>query len=86
MGEDTMMDSPFFDIVVIGGGVVDLGILRAATLAGHRCALVEKEPHILSKASGGIACTGVDDSGKSPDPRLHFPNPSLHEGTHHSSP
>ena len=57
------MDSPLFDIVVIGGGVVGLGILRAATLAGHRCALVEKEPHILSKASGensGIACTGVD--------------------------
>ena len=57
------MDSPLFDIVVIGGGVVGLGILRAATLAGHRCALVEKEPHILSKASGensGVACTGVD--------------------------
>lgn len=52
-----------YDLVVIGGGVVGCAILRAATLAGYRCALVEQEKDLLSWASGsnsGIACTGVD--------------------------
>lgn len=52
-----------YDLVVIGGGVVGLAILRAATLEGWKCALVEQEPDLLSWASGsnsGIACTGVD--------------------------
>ena len=42
-----------------------LSILRAATLEGWNCALVEAESDLLSHASGsnsGIACTGVDAS------------------------
>jgi glycerol-3-phosphate dehydrogenase len=54
---------PLYDLIVIGGGVVGLACLRAATLQGWKCALVEQEAHVLSHASGsnsGIACTGVD--------------------------
>lgn len=56
-------DSTVYDLVIVGGGVVGLAILRAATLEGWKCALVEREPDLLSWASGsnsGIACTGVD--------------------------
>lgn len=52
-----------FDVVVVGGGVVGLAILRAVALAGYHCAVIEKEPHLLHWASGsnsGIVCTGVD--------------------------
>lgn len=59
------MTSIIYDVVIVGGGVVGLAILRAATLQGWRCALVEKEDDLLSWASGsnsGIACTGVDAS------------------------
>uniref|UniRef100_A0A7S3VB26 FAD dependent oxidoreductase domain-containing protein n=1 Tax=Chaetoceros debilis TaxID=122233 RepID=A0A7S3VB26_9STRA len=52
-----------YDVVIIGGGVVGLAVLRAATLEGYKCALVESEADLLSHASGsnsGIACTGVD--------------------------
>ncbi|CAB9523402.1 L-2-hydroxyglutarate dehydrogenase, mitochondrial [Seminavis robusta] len=54
-----------YDVLVIGGGVVGLTILRFATLKGWKCALVEAEPDLLTWASGsnsGIACTGVDAS------------------------
>lgn len=54
-----------FDVCIIGGGVVGLAVLRAATLAGYKCVLIEKESDLLSCASGsnsGIACTGVDAS------------------------
>jgi glycerol-3-phosphate dehydrogenase len=54
-----------YDVLVIGGGVVGLSVLRSATLAGWKCVLVEAEADILSCASGsnsGIACTGVDAS------------------------
>ena len=57
------MAERLYDLVVIGGGVVGLAILRAATIEGWKCALVESESHLLSHASGsnsGIACTGVD--------------------------
>mgnify|MGYP002053636191 FL=1 len=40
-----------------------LACLRAATLKGWKCALVEAESDLLSHASGGnsgIVCTGVD--------------------------
>jgi glycerol-3-phosphate dehydrogenase len=61
---DAMVDSPkIYDLIIVGGGVVGLAILRAATLEGWKCALVEAEPDLLSHASGsnsGIACTGVD--------------------------
>lgn len=43
--------------------MVGLSILRAATLEGWKCALVEKEEDLLSWASGhnsGVVCTGVD--------------------------
>lgn len=55
--------STIYDLIVIGGGVVGLAVLRAATLKGYDCALIESEPHLLSHASGsnsGIVCTGVD--------------------------
>lgn len=56
-----------FDLVIIGGGVVGLAILRAATVdGGYKCALVEKEAELLHWASGsnsGIICTGVDAFG-----------------------
>lgn len=59
-----MVDSStLYDLVIVGGGVVGCAILRAATLQGWKCALVESEAHLLSHASGsnsGIACTGVD--------------------------
>jgi glycerol-3-phosphate dehydrogenase len=55
-------DDPY-DVIIIGGGVVGLAVLRAATLKGWRCALVERESDLLEWASGsnsGIVCTGVD--------------------------
>jgi glycerol-3-phosphate dehydrogenase len=60
-----MIANKIYDLIVVGGGVVGLAILRAATLEGYSCILVEKEEHLLSHASGsnsGIACTGVDAS------------------------
>ena len=60
-----MDPSPIFDVIIIGGGVVGLAVLRAATLQGWKCLLVEAEADLLSHASGsnsGIACTGVDAS------------------------
>ena len=60
-----MIDDALYDVLVIGGGVVGLAILRAATIKGYKCALVEAEPDLLSWASGsnsGIVCTGVDAS------------------------
>ena len=55
--------STLYDLVIVGGGVVGCAVLRAATLEGWKCALVESEEDLLSHASGsnsGIACTGVD--------------------------
>eukprot|EP00536_Pseudo-nitzschia_multiseries_P004183 jgi/Psemu1/187503/e_gw1.68.103.1 len=52
-----------YDLIVVGGGVVGLACLRAATLQGWKCALVEAERDLLTQASGGnsgIVCTGVD--------------------------
>ena len=52
-----------YDLIIIGGGVVGLSILRAATLHGYTCACVEQETDLVHWASGsnsGIACTGVD--------------------------
>lgn len=54
---------PVYDVIVIGGGVVGLAVLRACTLNGWKCALVEAERELLTQASGansGIVCTGVD--------------------------
>jgi len=62
---DPVDNEDTFDLVVIGGGVVGLAVLRAATLAEHKCLLVEREADLLSHASGGnsgILCTGVDAS------------------------
>lgn len=58
-----MVDGTLYDLVVIGGGVVGLAVLRSATLHGWNCALVEAQPELLTQASGsnsGVACTGVD--------------------------
>lgn len=52
-----------FDLLIIGGGVVGLAVLRAATLAGYKCIAVERHVDLLAEASGsnsGIVCTGVD--------------------------
>jgi glycerol-3-phosphate dehydrogenase len=60
--DDNDTDVNVYDLLVVGGGVVGLAVLRAATLEGWKCALVEQEPDLLSWASGsnsGIACTGV---------------------------
>jgi glycerol-3-phosphate dehydrogenase len=58
-----MEESTIQDLIVIGGGVVGLAILRSATVQGYTCTLIETEPHLLSHASGsnsGIICTGFD--------------------------
>ena len=55
----------FYDLIIVGGGVVGLAILRAASIQGYNCVLVEANADLLSSASGsnsGIACTGVDAS------------------------
>jgi glycerol-3-phosphate dehydrogenase len=52
-----------FDVVVIGGGVVGLSILRHATLSGYKACAVERESDLAAWASGsnsGVVCTGVD--------------------------
>lgn len=60
---ETSTQCSYYDVLIIGGGVVGCAVLRAATLAGWKCALIELESDLLSHASGsnsGIACTGVD--------------------------
>lgn len=52
-----------YDLIVVGGGVVGLAVLRQATLDGWSCACIEREADLLAHASGsnsGIVCTGVD--------------------------
>ena len=55
---NNLLESPsspsltLYDLIVIGGGVVGLASLRAATLMGWNCALVEAESDLLSIASG----------------------------------
>ena len=58
-------EDQLYDVLVVGGGVVGLSILRSATLKGWKCVLVEAEADLLTWASGsnsGILCTGVDAS------------------------
>jgi glycerol-3-phosphate dehydrogenase len=57
-----------FDIVVIGGGVVGVAILRRFAMAGLKCVLLEKGADILSGASKGNSAllhTGFDAPTKS---------------------
>ena len=57
-----------FDIAVIGGGVVGLGILRRFAISGLSCVLLEKGTDILSGASKGNSAllhTGFDAPLKS---------------------
>jgi glycerol-3-phosphate dehydrogenase len=52
-----------FDVAVIGGGVVGCAVLRALTLAGLKCLLLERGLDLLSgasKANSGILHTGFD--------------------------
>lgn len=52
-----------FDVAVIGGGVVGCAVLRALTLAGLKCLLLERGPDLLagaSKANSAILHTGFD--------------------------
>ncbi len=52
-----------YDVAVIGGGVVGLAILRAFSLAGLKCILLERGADILSGASKGNSAllhTGFD--------------------------
>ena len=50
MNSNTTTD---YDVLVIGGGVVGCAVLRAATLAGWKCILVENETDLLSHARYG---------------------------------
>mmetsp|Transcript_13411 Transcript_13411/g.19733 ORF Transcript_13411/g.19733 Transcript_13411/m.19733 type:complete len:504 (-) Transcript_13411:40-1551(-) len=63
-GDATPSNNNLYDVCIIGGGVVGLGILRAATLQGWKAVVVERKPHIVSSAASagnsGIVCTGVD--------------------------
>jgi glycerol-3-phosphate dehydrogenase len=56
--------SSIYDIIIIGGGVVGLGVFRQLTLNGYRnVLLVEKSSQILTGASSGnsgILHTGFD--------------------------
>jgi len=52
-----------FDAAIIGGGVVGCAVLRALTLAGLKCVLLERGPDLLSgasKANSAILHTGFD--------------------------
>jgi len=52
-----------FDAAIIGGGVVGCAVLRALTLAGLNCILLERGPDLLSgasKANSAILHTGFD--------------------------
>ena len=52
-----------FDAAIIGGGVVGCAVLRALTLAGLNCVLLERGPDLLSgasKANSAILHTGFD--------------------------
>ena len=56
-------DEKTYDVAVIGGGVVGCAVLRAFTLAGAACVLLERGADILSGASKGnsaILHTGFD--------------------------
>ncbi|EJK45646.1 hypothetical protein THAOC_35732, partial [Thalassiosira oceanica] len=51
------------DVVIIGGGVLGLSILRSSLLAGHAAVLLERNADLCDGASGrnsGVVCTGVD--------------------------
>lgn len=55
--------SDVYDLMIVGGGVVGLAVLRAATLSGYKTVLIEKEEDLLTGASAGnsgIIHTGTD--------------------------
>jgi glycerol-3-phosphate dehydrogenase len=57
------MSQKVYDVAVVGGGVVGCAVLRAFTLAGLKCVLLERGADILSGASKGnsaILHTGFD--------------------------
>jgi glycerol-3-phosphate dehydrogenase len=56
-------DHPFYDVAVIGAGVVGCAVFREFTLAGARCVMIERDADILNGASKGnsaILHTGFD--------------------------
>ncbi len=60
---DSKLCHPVFDVAVIGGGVVGCAVLRALTLAGLKCLLLERGADLLSgasKANSAILHTGFD--------------------------
>ena len=60
---DPKFGNSTFDVAVIGGGVVGCAVLRALTLAGLKCLLLERGPDLLSgasKANSAILHTGFD--------------------------
>jgi glycerol-3-phosphate dehydrogenase len=62
-----------FDAAVIGGGVVGCAVLRALTLAGLKCILLERGSDLLSgasKANSAILHTGFDAPPGSLEVRL----------------
>jgi glycerol-3-phosphate dehydrogenase len=57
------IQSSIYDAAIIGGGVVGCAVLRALTLAGLKCVLLERGPDLLSgasKANSAILHTGFD--------------------------
>ena len=63
MAEDPKSAPSTFDVAVIGGGVVGCAVLRALTLAGLKCLLLERGADLLSgasKANSAILHTGFD--------------------------
>lgn len=62
-----------FDVAIIGGGVVGCAVLRALTLAGLKCLLLERGADLISgasKANSGILHTGYDAPPGSREVRL----------------
>lgn len=52
-----------YDVVVIGGGVLGLSVLRSSLLAGYTAVLLERNADLCDGASGrnsGVICTGAD--------------------------
>ena len=61
---EAMLRRASYDVAIIGGGVVGLGVARAVALDGLRCCVLEASDALCaSAASGGntgIACTAAD--------------------------
>lgn len=72
-GSNSEFVNSTFDVAVIGGGVVGCAVLRALTLGGLKCLLLERGSDLLSgasKANSAILHTGFDAPPGSLEVRL----------------